>query len=51
MKNLIQNILFFTLLSITNAVALIEIDITEGNRIPKGNKTPAQQSVDANDIT
>ena len=34
MKNLIQNILFFTLLSITNAVALIEIDITEGNREP-----------------
>ena len=34
MKNLIQNILFFTLLSITNAAALIEIDITEGNRVP-----------------
>ena len=34
MKNLIQNILFFTLLSITNAAALIEIDITEGNREP-----------------
>ena len=34
MKNLIQNILLFTLLSITNAAALIEIDITEGNREP-----------------
>ena len=34
MKNLIQNILFFILISITNAAALIEIDITEGNREP-----------------
>ena len=34
MKNFIQNILFFILLSITNAAALIEIDITEGNREP-----------------
>ena len=34
MKNLIQNILFFTLLSVSSATALIEIDITEGNREP-----------------
>ncbi len=34
MKNLIQRILLFILLSITNAAALIEIDITEGNREP-----------------
>ena len=34
MKNFIQNILLLTLLSITNAAALIEIDITEGNREP-----------------
>ena len=34
MKNLIQNILFFIFLTITNAAALIEINITEGNREP-----------------
>ena len=33
-KKTIQNILFFYLVIITNASALIEIDITEGNREP-----------------
>ena len=33
-KKTIQKILFFYLVIITNASALIEIDITEGNREP-----------------